>query len=331
MIEFWKQVRHELENGRKAFLAFVAKASKGSPGTAQSRLLLCEDGRQIGTIGGGIMELNLLESAQSALAQNSFLPQLQELSHNRNASNKSGLICGGKQSNVLIVLNPSNLQTVATIVDALRAGRPSSVKINPLGLQHCDQSPRLESLSKLEIGGSDQWNYTLNLHNLRRAAIFGAGHCGQALAAQLLRLGFHVSLCDERKSLDLRFSKSKPVQLTGISYFEACERIQYWDTTAAIVMTSGYPGDLKALKACLPSHPSFIGLMGSSPKLTRIFKELEDNGFAPEAIKRITAPVGLPIGSDTPEEIAVSIAAELLQKQNTLFTNDAEFTHHIFA
>ena len=81
-------------------------------------------------------------------------------------------------------------------------------------------------------------------------------------------------------------------------------------------MTNSFEADVQGLRGVLPLPVPYIGLMGSAAKIGRVFSALRKDGVARETLARVTAPVGLPIESDTPEEIAVSVAAQLIQRRN---------------
>lgn len=317
MIDFWIRVLGELEADREVFLAFVAKCTKGSPGTPKARLLVFRDGSQEGTIGGGIMERRMLDFAALALRQRDFAPQLHTISHHPKSDAPSGLICGGSQSNVVAVLKPNrDTGTVAEIIDYLQGDDSASIRISPDGLElfrYTDTNHPPAFL--IENGGN--WELRISTHNHRRVAIFGAGHCGQALAAQMLRLGYHVTLSDQRETISLSRDTDGALALISFEPSEACWEIKHWEHTAVIVMTHSYPTDLDALIAALPYKSPFVGVMGSPSKLRKIRHELAANGISREQIASLRAPVGLAIGSDTPEEIAVSIAAQLIQEQSS--------------
>lgn len=316
MIDFWEKALIELKKKRKVFAAFVASNSKGSPGTTQARLLVFENGKQFGTIGGGVMEKQLLADAKAALDANSYSPRIQQAEHKSMSQNPSGLICGGWQKNVLLTLAPeADIPTVEKIYQAAVSRLSATVRINESGLQllekPTDRDPRLHLKE-----GSD-WEFSFSLTPARTIAIFGAGHCGCAVARQMLRLGYQVSLFDERKDLaDLPDASAMLDVYCGIAPSSFVSKIDDWPHRYAVIMTHSYPTDFRALFAVLPRNPAFLGLMGSVPKLRKIFQQLRDDGCPDEHIKRIIAPVGLPINSDTPEEIAVSVAAQIIQHRN---------------
>ncbi|MDQ8205459.1 XdhC family protein [Pelagicoccus sp. SDUM812003] len=328
MQDLWRNAREELRAGRRVFLAFVAQAQNGSPGTPKARLLVREDGSQVGTIGGGIMEKRLLESAVKALRLQAWSPRLQHLEHSALSDHPSGLICGGRQTNALATLTPDrDLATVAEIVQRMDARQEGVIELNARGLalRTRTRQPRFAFLFQQEAGS---WTLQLSLLPDRRIAIFGAGHCGQALARQMLRLGFATRLFDERKDLPLSPELKDEAVSLGDTPHAFVSKFDDWRDTPSVVMTHSYPSDLRALLAVMPERPSFLGLMGSPPKLARIFAELRRNGIPEASIKRLQAPVGLPIGSDTPEEIAVSVSAQILLNQHTSRTHEQHFADY---
>jgi xanthine dehydrogenase accessory factor len=95
-------------------------------------------------------------------------------------------------------------------------------------------------------------------------------------------------------------------------YVEAAQRLTLGRNTYAVVVTRGHRGDIEALQACLARELRFVGLLASRPKFVHIAAALEGQGIAAERVNTIHAPLGLEIGATTPEEIAVSVLAEMI-------------------
>ena len=135
-LEFWRNLASWLEAGEKVFLALVVANTRHSPGTAGARMLLSESGRRVGTVGGGIMELKLLERAAEVLRGGNFAPEVRTLHHRRSApGERSGMICAGSQTNLYFLCRPeSELATVRRTVSLIEAGRPGTLSIGPLGM-----------------------------------------------------------------------------------------------------------------------------------------------------------------------------------------------------
>ena len=128
------------------------------------------------------------------------------------------------------------------------------------------------------------------------------------------RLNYEVSVLDTRPDATLfRDNQDAHQRIVVPDYAEAGSRIEAPEATAVVVMTTDYPSDVRALSGVLPLPFPFIGVMGSQAKLNRIRGDLRQMGFGPTDLARLQGPVGIPIGSHTPEEIAVSVAAQLIR------------------
>ena len=142
--------------------------------------------------------------------------------------------------------------------------------------------------------------------------LFGAGHVAQPLARMAKACGFRVELCDDR----IKFANAErfpEADLIVIDDFAAAAgKMTLGPNTYAVVVTRGHKGDGEALRAVLGRGLRFVGLLGSRPKVVHIFAALRDGGARAEDLAEVHAPLGLEIGAQTPEEIAVSILAEMI-------------------
>jgi xanthine dehydrogenase accessory factor len=142
--------------------------------------------------------------------------------------------------------------------------------------------------------------------------VFGAGHVGYWVARMAHDVGFRVHVIDDREKFANaeRFGEGIEVVVENIPLW--LEQHTLPPTAYAVIVTRGHTHDLDALRA-LSAHPlRYLGLIGSKAKVRRIFDELVSEGRADESLRRVHAPIGLDIGAITPQEIAVSIVAELI-------------------
>ena len=142
--------------------------------------------------------------------------------------------------------------------------------------------------------------------------LFGAGHVAQPLARMAKACGFRVELADDRVKFANaeRFPEADAIVVD--EFPAAASRMTLGPSSYAIVVTRGHKGDAEALQAVLGRGLRFVGLLGSRPKVVHIFAALEERGVPREELARVHAPLGLEIGAQTPEEIAVSILAEMI-------------------
>lgn len=313
MLALWKSLAEELERGRKAFLVIVVASRKGSPGTQQSALLVSESGRTVGTIGGGAMEKRVVRDATKALRSNKSSTQLSVLVHkDLNSESDSGLICGGGQKNWMTVVDRSVLKPVKAFLSALKRGEPGSLTIEGGAWRFSREEGGQEKV-RLE-GTAGDWRLQLSSFNRRKVAIFGSGHCGMALGRQMRWLNYNVTIVDPGGLRSDASWVDESVRVVEREYESAAGVISHPEITFAVVVTPSYRDDVSALRGLLAQPFPYIGVMGSPSKIVKIRKALADAGFGEENWCRITAPVGLPIESDTPEEIAVSISAQILKE-----------------
>ena len=142
--------------------------------------------------------------------------------------------------------------------------------------------------------------------------IFGAGHVGYFVARMAHDAGFRVHVVDDREKFanTERFGEGIDVVVDHIPTWLQNHTMP--PTAYAVIVTRGHTHDLDALRAVLGNPMRYVGLIGSKAKVRRIFDVLREEGMSPDALRPVHAPIGLDIGAITPQEIAVSIVAELI-------------------
>jgi len=143
-------------------------------------------------------------------------------------------------------------------------------------------------------------------------AILGAGHVARPLCALAATAGFRVAVMDDREkyATPARFPEADRVH---VGAFEtAAEQLGLTPRSFVLVVTRGHRGDATAIASCLPVRPRFLGLLGSKAKMAHVFADLLERGFSSDDLARVETPVGVEIGAETPEEIAVSIVARMI-------------------
>jgi xanthine dehydrogenase accessory factor len=142
--------------------------------------------------------------------------------------------------------------------------------------------------------------------------LFGAGHVAQPLARMAKAAGFRVEVADDRVKF-ASAARFPDVDLIVVDEFpEAARKMTLGPNTYAVVVTRGHKGDAEALEACSSKGLRFVGLLASRPKFVHVAAALEERGVPPSEIGKIHAPLGLELGAVSPEEIAVSILAEMI-------------------
>jgi xanthine dehydrogenase accessory factor len=142
--------------------------------------------------------------------------------------------------------------------------------------------------------------------------VFGAGHVGYFVAKFAHETGFKVHVVDDREKFASteRFGDGIDVIVEDIPTFIEAHPLPA--TSYAVIVTRGHRHDLETLRALMAQNLRYVGLIGSRAKVKRIYDMLREEGVSPDTLRRVHAPIGLDIGAITPQEIAVSILAELI-------------------
>jgi xanthine dehydrogenase accessory factor len=146
-----------------------------------------------------------------------------------------------------------------------------------------------------------------------RLLVAGSGYVAQALARLAVPLGWRVTLLDDRSEFMLGAGAKLPevVETDVGDLVELLVKRHPNPGTAVVVVTRGHRSDGDALRAALGTTAGYVGMIGSASKVRKIFRTLLKEGTTPETLRQVHAPIGLDLGAETPDEIALSIAAEL--------------------
>ncbi len=144
------------------------------------------------------------------------------------------------------------------------------------------------------------------------AFIFGAGHISKSLARVSSMAGFGVSVIDNRESFANRERFPDVDEVLAAEYEEAFASLNINSSSYIIIVTRGHRDDMRVLRWAITTEARYISMIGSRRKVIAVVKEFEKEGVSRESFERIHAPMGLEIGAITPEEIAVSVAAEMI-------------------
>jgi xanthine dehydrogenase accessory factor len=145
-----------------------------------------------------------------------------------------------------------------------------------------------------------------------RLIIAGAGYVAQALARLAANLDFRIIVVDDRRDLADPQSFGNNIQLTFGDVPQTIHELEPDESSWIVIVTRGHHLDKDALRAALETRAAYVGMIGSPNKVKHIFKDLQKEGFSSERLAQVHAPIGLDLGAETPDEIALSIAAEIV-------------------
>lgn len=231
-----------------------------------------------------------------------------------NATNQSGMICSGEQTIFLHEINGNDLPSVEKIIKAEKTNMGGTLSLTKNGIQFSDDN--LDKDFSLEIR-DDEFLLKEKIGYKNILHIIGGGHCALALSQLMGQMDFYIHVYDDRKDLATMRKNSFAHELHVLESFnELGPLIEEKNNVFVVIMTFGYRTDDLALRALLHKKFTYLGVMGSRKKIEQMFGAYREEGVHEETIQRLHAPVGLQIKSETPAEIAVSIAAEIIKVKN---------------
>jgi len=227
------------------------------------------------------------------------------------------MICSGKQTVLFKLLTSNDLDTVQLAAAGVetRDGSLLHITANAIIVEPAKSGTQITDIEFHRT--DDEFEYRERLGAKNDLYIIGGGHCALALSELMSRMDFHVSLFDDRPQLNTIAKNRFADEITVIdSYENICEHIEPNERAYVVVMTLGYKTDAVVIRQLIDKDFKYFGVLGSEAKMATLFRELIDEGFSKERLDRIRTPIGLPINSHSPEEIAVSIAAEIIAVKN---------------
>ena len=306
----WSAAAELARAGAGGALATVARTAGSTPVPVGTKMLIGPGGRLAGTVGGGCVEADVLEAA---LDSHPHGPRI--LTHHLNAdvAGDLGLSCGGT---VEIVVEP--LVAVPEYVQALEQVAASLAGVLTTGLDWSAGPVKRFTAQVVGPGepaaglSADRGTLVERLLPDPRVIVFGAGHVGSAIALAAATAGFRVLVLDDRPEFADPSRFPDHILVSTVPPHDALGRFAITAADAVVIATRGHRHDALILERVAPSAASYVGLLGSRRKRSVVTNALVRAGVPVEALERVRVPVGLAIGAVTPEEIAVSVVAELI-------------------
>jgi xanthine dehydrogenase accessory factor len=306
----WRAAAELARAGGGGALATVAHTSGSTPVPAGTKMLIGPAGRLEGSVGGGCVEADVIDAAEGARARG---PIIRTHHLNADLAGDLGLSCGGT---VDIVVEP--LVSTPSYVGALEEAGAAESGTLTTGLDWSAGPIKrfapgsVESREPAAALSADRRMLIERLALAPRVIVFGAGHVGRAVALAAHTAGFRIVVVDDRPEFAdaARFPGDVAVRVATVS--EALAALPLQPADAIVIATRGHRHDAMVLERVAASSAGYVGLLGSRRKRSILTQALHRAGVPAAALQRVRVPVGLPIGAVTPEEIAVSIVAELI-------------------
>lgn len=168
--------------------------------------------------------------------------------------------------------------------------------------------------SRRDLGEGESYQVMLEVHERPATLlIIGGGHIGKALATVAHLCGFTVEIIDDRPEYANAERFPEADRITSGRFDEVLDGYAIDENTYVVCVTRGHKHDETSLRVVASSAAAYVGMIGSKRRVGAVLQHLIDDGLDPEAASRVHTPIGLDIGAETPEEIAVAIMAEIIQ------------------
>lgn len=329
----------QIKKGNSLALAIILNSSGSTPREAGAAMLIRSDGSIVGSVGGGVMEAHIQRAAGQAIKDG--VSALTEYVLEQNDAASIGAVCGGRATILIDFFDGADPQSIvyfeqllklsvsyehsyiaAVIPHSGKLASRNSCLVNGDTLTGADC---FDEAVKTCLKGTNCCRSSMNKLNTCNVYlfpigtdgtvyIFGAGHCGEKLAHILHTIGFVTVVIDDRSEFANKGRIPEADELiVPDSLEEPFDSIEFGLDSYIVIVTRGHMYDELVLRRALKTNAAYIGMIGSSKKRETIYKHLLEDGYTQEDISRVYSPIGIPIGAETPEEIAVSIAAELIK------------------
>lgn len=333
MRKVFQLLEEALRRGEDAVLVTIVASSGSTPRGAGARMLVTSAGRIGGTIGGGAVEHHSEETAKEVLRTKDS--HTEQFTLRQNEVQDLGMICGGDVNVYFQYISAEEPHNIALMqhIEALYQTGEEFWMINDLSSKEQGSMAVYAQTGGLvgmpvpdavldglcekakQIEADGRTFYCEKMVKAGRVYIFGGGHVSQALVPALKAVDFRCVVLEDREEF------CRPELFPGaeeVMLIENSHIADYVDITPAdyvCIMTRGHKDDLAVQAQVLKTGAYYIGVIGSRHKKAGVFAKLKEMGFTDEDLDRVTTPIGLSIGAETPAEIAVSIAGQLIEKR----------------
>lgn len=329
MKKLFTEMKRYLANKEDLVFVTVVASSGAVPRGTGARMLVGKAGQICGTVGGGMVEYRSVQMAMEALALHGS--KIKQFMLHRNEVEDIGMICGGDVTLYFKYLDSKNPKWLklceaaldlfnkpeqAWLVSDLSDEGDLGIYSQQKGLIGMENKKGLETQIKgrtCKFEWEDHTYYAEEMLTPGYVHIFGGGHVSRELVPILSHLEFRCKVYEDREDFLSKewFSQAVETKVIDFSEIEAMQEVTSEDYI--VIMTRGHKFDKLVEMQALRTPAKYIGVIGSKHKKASVEKELMEQGFTAENMKRVTTPIGLlEIGADTPEEIAISIAGQLI-------------------
>ena len=296
--------------------------------SATAKLLVTASGARFGTVGGGCLEAEVIERAMDVLERR--VPALSTHSLNNELAGDYGLTCGGTAEIFIEPVYPDEVlaaawnEAAALVARAERGVMVTSIawEAGPAKVTLSHDAAQTHAAARHLPPFADEplWHDSVLIEPIvgrPRLIVFGAGHVGARVAEAATFAGWHVTVVDDRADFANQTRLPFAQRVVTCEFHDVLSAARFDQDAYVVIATRGHQHDAVIAAQVAPLPLRYLGMLGSRRKAALTARQLREWGVADDAIARIHAPVGLSIGADTPEEIAVSVVAEMVAVRRT--------------
>lgn len=336
-LEVYKAIVNYLKEGRTGCIATIVKKIGSSPREEGTVMFVGEDGALFGTIGGGSLEKEVKEQAMEIIKERK--PKTFGYRMDARSVEEEGMLCGG---NVEVLLEPvlsGHLELYEGVKESLlqrkggifyvRFGRSGYMKsfIGKEGLllgDNINEDEKSYLMGNLEIRKPillNDWSALIPLQIRSVLYIFGAGHVSRHLTFLANLVDFAVTVIDDSEEFAKRDNFPDAEAVLALPFGESFRILNFTGDEYVVIVTRGHKSDALCLEEVLKRPFRYVGMIGSKRKVNTVFEYLKGKGYDEQLLRKVHAPIGIQINSQTPQEVAVSIVAELIKERGEYLKN----------
>ncbi len=302
-MDIWNFIQSKFKEDKKVILLTVIESAGSSPGRTGFKMAVSEDFDLAGSIGGGIMEYQMVEMAKKLFSED-FAPFIKRQNHNKEAEkDQSGMICSGHQVILFYPLNKiKHTNLIHDLINCLQNNCKKTLSIYADKIILDNLPIENQYLSRIKNEKVLEYHEQISYKN--EIFIIGGGHVGLALSEMMRFLDFYVHIIDDRKDLNTLKQNRFAHKIHHIHYDNLDRFIPEGNNIYIVIMTHKHVSDKNVLKNLIHKKVKYLGLMGSKTKVKKIFEQLKNKSYTEKQLQKVHAPIGVDIKSETPAEIA---------------------------
>lgn len=309
-------IKESLEKNIPVRLMYVLESKGSSPGRQGFCMAVNACGEMQGSLGGGIMEHKFVEMAKQHLRENIASAELINQVHNKAAGqNQSGMICNGEQTLFLYDVKKEDLNTIRDLLQSLQENNNGCLELRNNSIRFSESAP--ENIYDYKLSPDGIFVYKEKTGYKNHLYIMGGGHCSLALSKLMSDMDFFITVFDNRKDLFTMEQNCFVHNKITLDNYSDLKNFNFPQQNCfVIIMTFGYRTDKEVAEALEGKPFTYLGMLGSSNKIKELQQQFKAQGMEIKWLEKIDAPAGIAIKSKTPEEIAISIAAKIIEVKN---------------